>query len=163
MSAIPRIALQRYDKKSKPKSEKGKNFLRQRKTPSAARCFIPAGGEPDLRLRRWTSPHAATDIPARGDSAPLLRGKREPLAEHFSSTSGICFHLFLRLGYPDSNQERQDQNLQCYHYTIAQFRSQEPRPPHSGELPPGRDDTRSRCTSLSKCAAKVRLFCKPTK
>ena len=27
--------------------------------------------------------------------------------------------LFL-LGYPDSNQERQDQNLQCYHYTIAQ-------------------------------------------
>ena len=25
------------------------------------------------------------------------------------------------LGYPDSNQERQDQNLQCYHYTIAQF------------------------------------------
>ena len=28
---------------------------------------------------------------------------------------------FKRLGYPDSNQERQDQNLQCYHYTIAQF------------------------------------------
>ena len=27
--------------------------------------------------------------------------------------------LFL-LGYPDSNQERQDQNLQCYHYTIPQ-------------------------------------------
>ena len=26
-----------------------------------------------------------------------------------------------QLGYPDSNQERQDQNLQCYHYTIAQF------------------------------------------
>ena len=26
----------------------------------------------------------------------------------------------LSLGYPDSNQERQDQNLQCYHYTIAQ-------------------------------------------
>ena len=24
------------------------------------------------------------------------------------------------MGYPDSNQERQDQNLQCYHYTIAQ-------------------------------------------
>ena len=24
------------------------------------------------------------------------------------------------LGYPDSNQERQDQNLQCYHYTIPQ-------------------------------------------
>ena len=30
--------------------------------------------------------------------------------------------LFL-LGYPDSNQERQDQNLQCYHYTIAQTNS----------------------------------------
>ena len=27
---------------------------------------------------------------------------------------------FFLLGYPDSNQERQDQNLQCYHYTIAQ-------------------------------------------
>ena len=27
------------------------------------------------------------------------------------------------LGYPDSNQERQDQNLQCYHYTIAQYAS----------------------------------------
>ena len=27
---------------------------------------------------------------------------------------------FSLLGYPDSNQERQDQNLQCYHYTIAQ-------------------------------------------
>ena len=24
------------------------------------------------------------------------------------------------LGYPDSNQKRQDQNLQCYHYTIPQ-------------------------------------------
>ena len=28
--------------------------------------------------------------------------------------------VFSSLGYPDSNQERQDQNLQCYHYTIAQ-------------------------------------------
>ena len=27
---------------------------------------------------------------------------------------------FVLLGYPDSNQERQDQNLQCYHYTIPQ-------------------------------------------
>ena len=24
------------------------------------------------------------------------------------------------LGYPDSNQEKQDQNLLCYHYTIVQ-------------------------------------------
>ena len=31
----------------------------------------------------------------------------------------VCETLLL-LGYPDSNQERQDQNLQCYHYTIAQ-------------------------------------------
>ncbi len=29
------------------------------------------------------------------------------------------------LGYPDSNQERQDQNLQCYHYTISQCRVEE--------------------------------------
>ena len=29
--------------------------------------------------------------------------------------------MFALLGYPDSNQERQDQNLQCYHYTIPQF------------------------------------------
>ena len=28
--------------------------------------------------------------------------------------------FFFWLGYPDSNQERQDQNLQCYHYTIPQ-------------------------------------------
>ena len=27
----------------------------------------------------------------------------------------------LMLGYPDSNQEKQDQNLLCYHYTISQF------------------------------------------
>lgn len=26
----------------------------------------------------------------------------------------------LLLGYQDSNLERQDQNLMCYHYTIAQ-------------------------------------------
>lgn len=30
------------------------------------------------------------------------------------------FDLTSLLGYPDSNQERQDQNLQCYHYTISQ-------------------------------------------
>ena len=27
-----------------------------------------------------------------------------------------------KLGYLDSNQEKQDQNLLCYHYTIAQER-----------------------------------------
>ena len=26
-----------------------------------------------------------------------------------------------KLGYSDSNQEKQDQNLLCYHYTIAQY------------------------------------------
>ena len=31
-------------------------------------------------------------------------------------------HSAFLLGYPDSNQERQDQNLQCYHYTISQCR-----------------------------------------
>ena len=31
--------------------------------------------------------------------------------------------IFVSLGYPDSNQERQDQNLQCYHYTISQCRT----------------------------------------
>ena len=30
----------------------------------------------------------------------------------------------IALRYPDSNQNRQDQNLQCYHYTIPQFRVQ---------------------------------------
>lgn len=28
---------------------------------------------------------------------------------------------FCWLGYQDSNLESQDQNLKCYHYTIAQF------------------------------------------
>ena len=30
-------------------------------------------------------------------------------------------HSAFLLGYPDSNQEKQDQNLLCYHYTISQF------------------------------------------
>ena len=29
---------------------------------------------------------------------------------------------FISLTHLDSNQERQNQNLQCYHYTMAQFR-----------------------------------------
>ena len=28
---------------------------------------------------------------------------------------------FSRLGYQDSNLEKQDQNLLCYHYTISQL------------------------------------------
>lgn len=27
----------------------------------------------------------------------------------------------LRLAYQDSNLDRQNQNLQCYHYTISQY------------------------------------------
>ena len=42
--------------------------------------------------------------------------KKAMFAHRFS----ICSRLPRELGYPDSNQERQDQNLQCYHYTIAQ-------------------------------------------
>ena len=30
------------------------------------------------------------------------------------------FRFCKMLGYSDSNQEKQDQNLLCYHYTIAQ-------------------------------------------
>ena len=32
----------------------------------------------------------------------------------------FCLCCSFELGYPDSNQKRQDQNLQCYHYTIPQ-------------------------------------------
>ena len=42
------------------------------------------------------------------------RTKKKPTAL-FSSD----WHFKL-LGYPDSNQEKQDQNLLCYHYTISQ-------------------------------------------
>ena len=42
----------------------------------------------------------------------LILGKKKEI-----STVEISF---FQLGYPDSNQERQDQNLQCYHYTIPQ-------------------------------------------
>ncbi len=46
--------------------------------------------------------------------SPFLCLKKAALPQH---------SLYLStLGYPDSNQERQDQNLQCYHYTIAQLR-----------------------------------------
>ena len=52
----------------------------------------------------------------------------------------IALFIFL-LGYPDSNQERQDQNLQCYHYTIAQF-------------------IRTSLRTFAKSAAKLQLFYK---
>ena len=44
---------------------------------------------------------------------PVIPKKKEP-------TTGWVTLCLTPLGYPDSNQERQDQNLQCYHYTIAQ-------------------------------------------
>ena len=50
----------------------------------------------------------------------------------------------LLLGYPDSNQEKQDQNLLCYHYTISQisvFSNLEQAP------------------LVLNCDAKVRTFC----
>ena len=56
----------------------------------------------------------------------------------------------LLLGYPDSNQERQDQNLQCYHYTIAQSMACQ-----------GRGMCRMRSSLFA--SAKVRPFCDMTK
>ena len=65
--------------------------------------------------------------------------------------------MFL-LGYPDSNQERQDQNLQCYHYTIPQYSN------NFLTHAKNRKDSfflsytlLSQCV-FSKCAAKVQLF-----
>ena len=37
-----------------------------------------------------------------------------------NTTKHIAHCIPFVLGYPDSNQKRQDQNLQCYHYTIPQ-------------------------------------------
>ena len=57
---------------------------------------------------------------------------------------------YFLLGYPDSNQERQDQNLQCYHYTIAQSKC-----------------LLKVCLACKRCSlfasAKVRRFCDITK
>ena len=52
-----------------------------------------------------------------GDSSPV-RTKWTYLNAKQPAHSGRLFAL----RYPDSNQNRQDQNLQCYHYTIPQFR-----------------------------------------
>ena len=40
--------------------------------------------------------------------------------------SNFVEKLLLVLDYPDSNQEKQDQNLLCYHYTIVQSKCQIP-------------------------------------
>ena len=42
------------------------------------------------------------------------------IQQKYATKKGLAIARPLLLGYPDSNQERQDQNLQCYHYTIAQ-------------------------------------------
>ena len=54
----------------------------------------------------------------------------------------ICLLRFQWLGYPDSNQEKQDQNLLCYHYTISQGYLS-----HSEQVP-----------LVLNCGAKVLLF-----
>ncbi len=163
MSAISESRCKGTTKNQNPKAKREKTFSasenrRRQQGASSPQAATRISGCDDghPRTRRLTSPHAAIRLPCCGE--------KENRLPNISVRQAVsAFIYYSSLGYPDSNQERQDQNLQCYHYTIAQFRSQEPRPPHSGELPPGRDDTRSRCTSLSKCAAKVRLFYKPTK
>ena len=52
------------------------------------------------------------------------------------SVSFASFNLFLALSYLDSNQDKQNQNLLCYHYTIGQ----------------------SLCASFRKSAAKLVFF-----
>ena len=49
--------------------------------------------------------------------------------------------LFFELSYLDSNQDKQNQNLLCYHYTIGQ----------------------SSCASFRKSGAKIELFLYPCK
>ena len=77
--------------------------------------------EPSLPCR---SPPVAVSQPVRCYAAacplpccspPVVVPRKEDSADPEERESGISL-----LGYPDSNQERQDQNLQCYHYTIAQ-------------------------------------------
>ena len=50
----------------------------------------------------------------------LSGGRRYVGKKKKEPTTGWVTLCLTPLGYPDSNQERQDQNLQCYHYTIAQ-------------------------------------------
>ena len=46
---------------------------------------------------------------------------REIAVSDTKKSGKLSFRLLRRslLGYPDSNQEKQDQNLLCYHYTIS--------------------------------------------
>ncbi len=81
----------------------------------------------------------------------------------------------LLLGYPDSNQEKQDQNLLCYHYTISQdIAFNEIFLVGIPGLEPGKQDQNLLCYHytisqdylicseqaplIQNCGAKVRLF-----
>ena len=58
------------------------------------------------------------------DSGPAFPGSSPGSPAHKRRDADAPLLCFCELGYPDSNQERQDQNLQCYHYTIAQYIAQ---------------------------------------
>ena len=87
----------------------------------------------------------------------------EPIVHQQKSAKNHWFLSVFLLGYPDSNQERQDQNLQCYHYTIPQTETDKVsanRVQRACSLP------RCSLTSqsiFSKCAAKVVVFSETTK
>ena len=52
----------------------------------------------------------------------LILSSKYVSKEYIKEKSILDFlqNAFNLLGYSDSNQEKQDQNLLCYHYTIAQ-------------------------------------------
>ena len=54
-------------------------------------------------------------------SAKIIQKYPDSKQYYTKKSPAYCRTLLFLLGYPDSNQERQDQNLQCYHYTIAQY------------------------------------------
>lgn len=96
--------------------------------------------------------------------AGVGRRRGAPPAGRWRPQGGVCRKAaqpvraerlsFWKLGYPDSNQERQDQNLQCYHYTIPQTYAPAVGRRHHGpgSLPVAR-----------KCGAKVWCFFRTAK
>ena len=68
----------------------------------------------------WAS-HSTNSVLRKDALLSLLSGGRRYVGKKKKEpTTGWVTLCLTPLGYPDSNQERQDQNLQCYHYTIAQ-------------------------------------------
>ena len=65
-------------------------------------------------------PHRRPSRPEPHEGLSLLRCSPRVCWYLTRRKASKCWKLFFLLGYPDSNQERQDQNLQCYHYTIPQ-------------------------------------------